>query len=174
MKQVKFVIVAALALLALLAACGQQVDTTQPPEIAYGEDVCSNCNMLISDEKFASAYWTVDGEARRFDDVGEMLSFMRSTPEETASVWVHDVNSAEWLPAEEAYFVVGSGLTTPMGTGIVACDTQAEAEALAYDQDGAMVMTFADVLAMNEAGAMDMGSSMDHDKDSDMAPISEE
>lgn len=170
MRKFSLIVAASFMLFGLLVACAQQVDTSQPPEIAYGEDVCDNCNMLISDEKFASAYWTVDGQARRFDDVGEMLSYMRSTPEETASVWVHDVNSAEWLEADDAYFVVGSGLTTPMGTGIVACDSMAEAEALAYDQEGATVMSFTEVLAMNETGSMDMGSAMEHD----MAPMSEE
>jgi copper chaperone NosL len=139
-------------------ACRQAVDTTQPPEINYGQDVCDNCNMLISEEKFAAAYWTADGEARRFDDMGEMMSYMQSNPEDIASVWVHDVNSAEWLPAEEAYFVMNSGLTTPMGTGIVACSSESEAEALAYGQDEATVMTFDELMDMTVAAPM--GHSM--------------
>ena len=62
------------ALLAL-AGCGGAADTTQPPEILYGQDVCDECDMIISEEKYAAAYWTEEGEARRFDDVGEMLVF---------------------------------------------------------------------------------------------------
>lgn len=144
--------------LVLLGACSQAADTSQPPEIAYGQDVCDNCNMLISEEKFASAYWTADGEARRFDDMGEMLTYMKSNPEEIASTWVHDVNSAEWLAAEDAFFVMNSGVSTPMGTGIVACSTEAEAQALAYGQDGAMVLTFAELMSMSETAPM--GHSM--------------
>jgi copper chaperone NosL len=144
--------------LLLAAACQQSVDTSQPPEIAYGQDVCDNCNMLISEEKFAAAYWTADSQARRFDDLGEMLSYMQSNPEEIASVWVHDVNSAEWLPAEDAFFVMNAGLTTPMGTGIVAVADEAEARALAYGQDGATIMTFAEVLSANSVAPM--GHSM--------------
>ncbi len=154
MKRLKIVFFA-VALALLLGACSQTADTSQPPEIAYGEDVCDNCNMLISEEKFASAYWTTDGEARRFDDVGEMLSYMQTNPEEIASAWVHDVNSAEWLPAHEAYFVMNAGLTTPMGTGIVACSTEEEAQALAYGQEEATVMTFDEL--------MNRGASMEHD-----------
>jgi copper chaperone NosL len=150
----KVVFPALLLAVMLAGGCRQAVDTTQPPEIAYGQDVCDNCNMLISEEKFAAAYWTVDGQARRFDDLGEMLSFMQSNPEEIASVWVHDVNSAEWLPAGEAYFVMNAGLSTPMGTGIVACSSEAEAQALAYGQDGAMVLSFDEILSMNTAAPM--------------------
>lgn len=149
---------AALLLGLLLAtACQQTVDTSQPPEIAYGQDVCDNCNMLISEEKFAAAYWTADGQARRFDDLGEMVSYMQSNPEEIASVWVHDVNSAEWLPAEDAFFVMNAGLSTPMGTGIVAVAGEAEAKALAYGQDGAMVMTFDEMLSATLAAPMGHG-----------------
>ena len=111
-------LVLCLLLLLALAACGGGADTTQPPEILYGQDVCDECDMIISEEKYAAAYWTAEGEARRFDDVGEMLVFMADNREPTASVWVHDINSAEWLLAEEAWFVMNSGLRTPMGTGI--------------------------------------------------------
>jgi copper chaperone NosL len=144
--------------LLLAAACQQSVDTSQPPEIAYGQDVCDNCNMLISEEKFAAAYWTADGQARRFDDLGEMLSYMQSNPEEIATAWVHDVNSAEWLPAEDAFFVMNAGLMTPMGTGIVAVAGEDQAKALAYGQEGAVIMTFAEMLSANLAAPMSMPS----------------
>jgi copper chaperone NosL len=125
---------AACGLLLLLAACGGAADTTQPPEILYGQDVCDECNMIISEEKYASAYWTADGEPRRFDDVGEMLVYMAENQEPTASIWVHDINSAAWLPAEEAWFVMISGLRTPMGTGIAVTGDEASARALAFGQ----------------------------------------
>lgn len=149
--------VAALLALIVLAGCRQVVDTSQPPEIAYGQDVCDNCNMLISEEKFAAAYWTADGEARRFDDVGEMLSYMETNPEEIASAWVHDVNSAEWLLAQEAFFVINSGLMTPMATGIVACATEDAAQALAFGQENAAVLSFDELQTMNLAAPMGHG-----------------
>lgn len=152
----RFVTLLALALPVVLAACGGRVATDAPPEILYGTDVCDNCNMIISEANYASAYWTADGQARRFDDMGEMLAYMSKNPEETASVWVHDVNSAEWLRAEDAYFVVNSGLMTPMGTGIVAVADEAAAAALAYGQDGARVMAYADLLAEMASGSMMM------------------
>ncbi len=150
----------ALALLLALAACGGGEDTTQPPEILYGQDVCDECDMIISEEKYASAYWTAEGEARRFDDVGEMLVFMARSPEATASIWVHDINSATWLPAEEAWFVMNSGLRTPMGTGIAVLADEQSARALAFDQPEAVVLTYSEIVARAEAGELENVAGM--------------
>lgn len=147
----------------LLAACGGGADiTNEPPEIIYGQDVCSECNMIINEANYASAYWTADGEARRFDDVGEMLKFMHENTEERASTWVHDVNTAEWLRAEEAWFVMSAGLMTPMGTGVAAVANEEDARALAFDQPDAMVMTFDELTARLMAGELmiEMGHGM--------------
>lgn len=148
--------------LLLLAACGGGTDfANEPPEIIFGQDVCSECNMIINEANFAAAYWTAEGEARRFDDVGEMLKFMHEQPEERASTWVHDVNTAEWLRAEEAWFVMQAGLMTPMGTGMAAVANEEDARALAFDQPDAMVMTFDELTARLMAG--DLMIEMGHD-----------
>jgi copper chaperone NosL len=140
-------------LLLLLAACGGGADiANEPPGIIFGQDVCSECNMIINEANFASAYWTADGEARRFDDVGEMLKFMQEQPEDRASTWVHDANTAEWLRAEEAWFVMNAGLATPMGTGVAAVANEEDARALAFDQPDALVMTFDELVAGLAAG----------------------
>ena len=141
-------------LLLTLTACGGGADTTQPPEILYGQDVCDECDMIISEEKYAAAYWTAEGEARRFDDVGEMLVYMAKNPEPTASIWVHDINSAAWLLADDAWFIMNSGLRTPMGTGIAVTADEQAARALAFDQPEARVMTFAEMVAEAEAGEL--------------------
>ncbi len=157
-------LVALLLALLALAACGGGVDTTQPPEILYGQDVCDECDMIISEEKYASAYWTAEGEARRFDDVGEMLVFMARNPEATASVWVHDIHSAAWLPAEEAWFVMNSGLRTPMGTGIAVLADEQSARALAFDQPAAVVLTYSEIVARAAAGELENVAGMgDHE-----------
>ncbi len=146
----------------LLVACGGGQSFDEPPEIIYGQDVCSECNMIINEANFAAAYWTAEGEARRFDDVGEMLKFMHENPEERASTWVHDVNTAEWLRAEEAWFVMDIGLMTPMGTGVGAFTNEEDARALAFDQAEAMVMTFEELTAGLMAGELmiEMGHGM--------------
>ena len=139
------------AVLLLLVACGQSADTNTPPEIMYGQDVCDQCGMIISEEKFAAAYWTVDGEARRFDDIGGMFAYIAANPEEAASYWVHDITTGDWIRAEEAYYVSDSDLMTPMGFGIAACATEDQAQALAYGKENVMVMSFAKMLSSSKA-----------------------
>ena len=133
-----------LAVLVVLGAtgCGARADTNQPPQIAYGQDSCDRCQMITSEENMAAAYWTTDGQARRFDDIAEMVTFEQETGEEVATRWVHDLHSGEWLNAAGAYFVLGSGVQTPMGSGIVALDSQEAADALAFGLDGAMVVDY--------------------------------
>jgi nitrous oxide reductase accessory protein NosL len=113
--------------------------------------------MIISEENHAAAYWTAGGEARRFDDVGEMLTYMSSNPEEIASTWVHDLNTAEWLAAENALFVLNAGLTTPMGTGVVAVAHQADADALAFGHDEALILGFNELTSRLADGELMLG-----------------
>lgn len=140
-------------LLLLLVACGSGQDFAgEPPEIVVGQDVCSGCNMIINDINHAAAYWTTDGEARRFDDIGGMLGYMQKKQEDRASTWVHDLNTGEWVRAEDAWFVMNAGLVTPMGTGIVSVANEEDARALAFDQPEALVMTFDEIVTGIAAG----------------------
>ena len=108
-------------------------------------------SAVILEEKFAAAYWTVDGEARRFDDIGGMFAYIAANPEEAASYWVHDITTGDWIRAEEAYYVSDSDLMTPMGFGIAACATEDQAQALAYGKENVMVMSFAKMLSSSKA-----------------------
>ncbi len=148
MKRWTLLIFAILALF-LLVGCGQAVNTDEPPEIAYGQDVCERCGMIISEEKFAAAYWTAGGEARRFDDIGGMIAYDTENSEDVVSYWVHDFGTGEWMRAEEGVFLLDSSLMTPMGFGIAAFTDEEQARALAYGQEGVMIIPFADLLAMN-------------------------
>jgi len=130
-----------LVVLLMLGACQSQPDLSQPPEIVYSEDVCTECGMIISEARFASAYYTQDGEARGFDDIGGMLTHHAKNQEDVAQFWVHDYETEEWIVAEEAFYVSGEELHTPMGFGVVAFSDQARAQNFA-EQSQAMVMSF--------------------------------
>ena len=137
----------ALGLVILLAAaCNSGPDLDQPPTIRYGEDSCERCLMIINEARFAAAYVTADGTARRFDDIGGMLAYDAEMHEDVAVYWVHDFDSEEWLKAEEAHFVKSDEQITPMGFGIVAFDDHAQAEEWAAERE-AMVMDFSQLAA---------------------------
>lgn len=147
-------------LILLLSACGgASVDPNTPPEIVYGEDVCDQCGMIISDERFAAALVVEkaanDFEYLLFDDAGEMFAFVAADKGQTkiASWYVHDYNSREWLDAQVAWFVLAESLQTPMGFGVAACAHEPEAQSLAQEWGGE-VLTFAQ--AAERLGAMKM------------------
>ena len=48
----------------VFAACGRGEGKIQPAEIHYGEDLCAECGMIISDPKFASSISKEIGEGR--------------------------------------------------------------------------------------------------------------
>lgn len=157
---IKVLLIACLGLVVI--GCQSEVNLDEPPEIVYGEDVCDRCNMIISEARYAASYVTPQGEVRLFDDIGGMVAHHHEAPEEVAVYWVHDYETGEWLKANEAFYVMGSDLITPMGFGIVACATRAEAEAMAAEHEGAMVMDFETLLAKEEIGEMEMGSMPGH------------
>lgn len=135
-------------LLVTLAGCGAEGDGgPQPPEMAYDFDTCSACGMLISEARFAAATVLANGEARKFDDIGEMMVYHMDHPNEVVEAWfVHDYGTEEWVRGETAFFVMASGIDSPMGSGVAAFADEGEAEALAQEY-GVAVMDMEDLRA---------------------------
>lgn len=143
-----------LFLLWTLSACTTKVSGDEPPIIAYGQDTCDHCGMIIEEARFAAAYVTSQGDVRHFDDIGDMVSYYQEAGEEVHVFWAHDYTTEEWLKASEAYFVVSEDLHTPMGSGIVAAANQNAADGLAAEWGGE-VLTFDALLAKAQAGLME-------------------
>jgi copper chaperone NosL len=119
-----------------LPACGDEASADEPPEIAFGEDQCDRCNMIISDERFAAALVDEEGEAMLFDDIGEMITVVQEEGLLERRAWVHDYETREWVDATAAFFVDSHDIITPMGTAVVALATRERADAVAADNDG--------------------------------------
>jgi len=128
-----------------LVTCGTP-SPDQPPKIRYGEDMCDECKMLISEARFAAAYVTESGAIRRFDDLGGMFAYRQKHPEPVARYWVHDYKTAMWIRADRATFVQSPEIQTPMGYGVVALASRAEAESLAQAKGG-KILSLQDLLA---------------------------
>lgn len=114
----------------LFIGCKSGAKLDQPPEMHYGKDPCDECGMIINEARFAAAYVTPDGVARRFDDIGCLLRHHQKQPENVANFWVNDYDAGEWLNADNAYFVESDSILTPMGYGIIAVGIQSRAEEL--------------------------------------------
>lgn len=140
MKTVTRNIVAVLLLALLGAACGT-AEATGPPEINYGRDICVQCGMIISEERYAAAYRLADGTEKTFDDIGGLLLHQRSTGAEldATTTWVHDYQTEEWAEVDRAFFVPTRSVSSPMGHGIVSFADKGRADAFATDVGGEVV-----------------------------------
>ncbi|MFZ2359338.1 MAG: FixH family protein [Anaerolineae bacterium] len=134
-----FLLLLAFAMLA--AGCAQGAAEITPPEIRYGEDVCVECKMIISDPRFAAAYTYEISPGRYenalFDDIGDMLMHADKHPEhKVVAWWVHDYDSKEWLDGQQAAYMFSSALQTPMAQGTAAFASQEGAQRLAGELQG--------------------------------------
>jgi hypothetical protein len=101
----------ALAAAAVLAACGP----AQGPEpIAWDQEACAHCRMLIGDPAFAAQLRAEDGHVESFDDPGCLLAALggRSVRE----LWFHHVREELWIPGDRVAFEPVA--RTPMGHGL--------------------------------------------------------
>jgi copper chaperone NosL len=129
----------ALLIAGAAAGCRGEAELA-PPEIRYGESVCVECDMIISDERFAAAI-LVEGprgpEARLFDDIGDLLAHEKGRPElRVLARYVHDLGTREWLEAGSAVFLRSPTLHTPMVSGIAAFADRAGAERQSAETPG--------------------------------------
>jgi len=144
-----FAALAAALASALASACARGPAELAPPYIVYGEDVCDECRMIITDERFAAAYQFAAGggryDYRIFDDIGDMLIHAANHPEHDVRAWyVHDYETLAWLEAPSAHFVFSADLRTPMAQGLAAHATLEAARAMADTWSGE-VLNFRDV-----------------------------
>ena len=127
--------------------CSGEVDLLATPDIEYGQVICAQCGMIVSDESHAAAYRLADGDLRVFDDLGDMVLYDRLNSENVHVFWVHDFQTGDWMRAPDAYYVATDDLSTPMGHGIAAFTFEAGAEHLAGEH-GAPVYRWEELRAV--------------------------
>ncbi len=119
----------AVAALFVIVGCDER-SATGPPSVRLGDSVCAQCNMIISDERWATA--TIiegprGGEPRLFDDFNCQVAFESEHPDTAALArWSHSFTTSEWIQTQNAYFLMSPNLRTPMGSQVAAFATQAE------------------------------------------------
>ena len=139
-----------LILLVLLGfvACKDRVDTG-PQAVRFGEDVCERCKMIISDRRFAAQYITQSGEAKKFDDAGCMIDYLREAGkgvESALAVYVTDYGTGEWLEAGKAFYLRNPELKSPMGYNIAAFASGEEMNASPLYKGGKALGGFGDLM----------------------------
>jgi len=132
------------ALLAPLAGCDKQA-LDGPPTVRLGDSVCEQCNMIISDERWATAT-IVEGprgpRALLFDDFNCQVNHeVEHTDLDVLARWSHSHATGEWVRTDAAHFLMSPDLRTPMASGVAAFATREEAEAARAELTGDL-MTF--------------------------------
>jgi copper chaperone NosL len=122
----------------LLSACA-----VQPQPLNVGSDECAQCLMSISEAQYATQLLTNRGRSHMFDSVECLHAFLeagRVPDDELHSTWVASFDEPElWVPAEDAAYVRSSMLRSPMGGGLSAHASLADAEQMAAAVDGTVM-----------------------------------
>lgn len=104
----------ALAVALLLQAC-----SPSPQPIHFGQEECSHCSMIISEEPFASQLLTETGRHYNFDAIECLAAYVEGgevDEDHIHSLLVPDFNRPdEWLDAREAVILKSENLQSPMG-----------------------------------------------------------
>ena len=115
---------------------------------------CNKCNMKITDlNKKYSVTLTEGMEPMAFDDIGCSMLWrdgecaMRMSAFDS-NARVYDFISGEPVVIEEAFFVYGPEIKTPMGYGIIAFTTMEQAEAFSARSGKAKVLTFRELTSL--------------------------
>lgn len=104
-----------------------------PQPIAWDQEACAECHMLISDGSFAAQLQTGSGETLNFDDPACLMMYVSRQRPSVRAIYFRDSESARWLQSDQASFV-RSG-QSPMGGGL---------EAVSSSRPGAL--SYADAL----------------------------
>ena len=96
----------------------------------YGKDECTDCKMIISDQRFGAEIVTKKGRVLKFDDLGCMTAFLKRGGVAEGDVKmrvVADFNRPNvFIPVEQALFLKNGELKSPMRSDCAAFPNEAE------------------------------------------------
>jgi copper chaperone NosL len=123
-----------------------------PRALRVGVDTCPYCSMAVIDGRFAAQAVLSGGRVLTYDAIECLLDHLAGhgpPPPDAAEAWLADrVASARetvaWLAAEEALLLHHPRLRTPMGGGLAAFASPADARAFAEANrlDGAETLSW--------------------------------
>ena len=107
--------------------------TKEAEPIKLNSDGCDFCKMKIADGKFGAELITTKGRIYKFDDMHCMINYHKENlTTNIQSFYIHDFNQNNVLiPAENAFYVKGGEISSPMRGNIIAVKTEEEAKKIA-------------------------------------------
>jgi copper chaperone NosL len=126
--------VSAAILLTLIPSCGR-TDSDGPPSIMFGDSICHECGMIISDDRFATSTIIVNDRGHQpllFDDFNCQIIYEHKITElEIVNRWSHEYLQSKWIETRTGWFVHSEQIRSPMASGLAIFETRPEAETFA-------------------------------------------
>jgi copper chaperone NosL len=155
-----------LIVLALLVPLASACEIAPEP-VHLGAEECAHCSMLISERRYAAQLLTTKGKAYKFDAIECLREFLATGAVSSAdvhSLWVTDATLGEgWIRAEDATFLHSAELRTPMGGGLAAYASAADAQVAAARLSGTL-MSWQALLAADLPGGGHDHAGHDHEQ----------
>lgn len=133
-----------------------------PRPIAYGREECAWCRMTVSDARFGAVLLTPTGRQEVFDSVeclaAATLALDAAEQSRAATrSWVTDwLHPGTLVPASVARYLRRDGPGSPMGKGLQAFGSLADAER-EQQRSGGLTMSWDEVLILVGAGRATRG-----------------
>jgi nitrous oxide reductase accessory protein NosL len=128
-----------------LHADGEAADTVS------AETRCSVCGMFVAKYPnwLARIHYDDPSQTRFFDGPKDMMVFYLDPEqyggparETIKDIFVKDYYSLNWLPAKDAFYVIGSDIYGPMGHELIPFASKDAADSFLQDHHGKEILTF--------------------------------
>ncbi len=97
---------------------------------------CAECGMTVDESSKFHAKAVEAGKSLQFCDIGDLLVYLSKRSLSPSMAQVKDYRTGEWIGAEKAFYVRSEKtFKTPMGWGIAAFGTKADAAAFGAPAD---------------------------------------
>ena len=115
---------------------------------------CPVCGMFVAKypDWITQIHYERLSQTRFFDGVKDMMVYyfnperFEGPPRESIQgIFVKDYYSLKWLPAKEAFYVIGSDVYGPMGNEFIPFETKKAAESFMKDHHGQMILAFDEI-----------------------------
>jgi len=114
-------------ILLIIAGCSKE-----PVPIHFGEDGCSYCRMLISDQRYGGELLTDKGKPYKFDSIECMAAYILKEKEGSKniqSIWTIDFEIPEtFIDAKQSWYLQSDSLRSPMGLNLSSYYDQSHAQ----------------------------------------------
>lgn len=124
--------------IALVIVLAGSCTSNQPKPIAYGTDLCSFCQMMVTDKKFGSELVTDKGRYYFFDSAECMLRYMAENKDQHyAHILVTHFGTPDAVAdAKTSFYVISKEIPSPMGANLSAYPSRKEADDVASAHGG--------------------------------------